>query len=75
MTSCNPAAVQNNRNFAALRHVRRSGNDLDFCRTDIDLADHKLIRIGVLLDFLYLTDDNLLKILIHIRISFYLRTG
>ena len=74
MSSCYTTSVKNNRNLVSLFYVWSTSNDLDHLRSDIHLADDQLICIRMFLNFLNLSDYNLVKVSIKPGEAFYLCT-
>ena len=72
MASRHLAAVQYHRNLLPLFHIGRASNDLDHTTSDINLADHQLIRIRMPLDLFNLPYHNLFQILIQTLVAFHL---
>ena len=66
------SAVKNNRNLISLFYIWSACNNLyGFC-SDIYLTDDQFICIGMFLDFLNLTDNDLIKICIQFLKAFHL---
>ena len=75
VASRDASARKHNRCEHSLVDIRRSGDDLNRLISDIHLADHKMIRVRMLLRLHYLSDDDVLQILVELLVSFNLRPG
>ena len=75
MPTCNASSVKNNGNFVAFLHVLGTCDDLNCLCSDINLTDNELVCIGMLLDCLDLSYNDLLKVLIKWCVCFCFGSG
>ena len=75
MSARNTSAIQNNRYLVSFFYVWSTGNDLYRLCSYIYLADDQFICVRMFLNFLNLSDYDLVQISIQLCKTFYLCSG